>query len=195
MQQKSTSRMRKFMVLATTAAALATANSAAAHEEFAGRDRLRAHSSAFRKEVIRVTDGVYVAVGYSASNVTLIQGDGGSIVVDSANNVADAQDILTAFGDRLIRPVKAIIYTHGHPDHTGGGKVFAGEDQPDVYAHRLLVERGTDKFRGMRDGGDAFGRTLPDALFINAGVQMRVGAYSHDGFLPPNRRFDGDRQT
>ena len=187
--------MRKFMALGTAAVALVTANSVAAHDEFAGRDRLREHSAAFRKEVIRVTDGVYVAVGYSASNVTLIQGQGGSIIVDSANNLEDARDVVTAFGDRLVRPVKAIIYTHGHPDHTGGARVFAGQDQPDVYAHRLLVERGADKFRGTRDGGDAFGRALPDALFINAGVQLRVGAYSHDGFVPPNHRFDGEHQS
>lgn len=183
------------MTLTATVLALATANGAAAHEEFAGRDKLRAHSAEFRKEVISVTDGVYVAVGYSASNVILIQGNGGSIIVDSANNVADAKEVVTAFGDRLVRPVKAIIYTHGHPDHTGGAKVFAGEDHPDVHAHHLFVERGADKFRGARDGGDAFGRTLPDAQFINAGVQMRVGAYSHDGYLPPNRRFDGDHQS
>jgi hypothetical protein len=32
-------------------------------QEYAGRERLRAQSNEFRKEVIPVTDGVYVAVG------------------------------------------------------------------------------------------------------------------------------------
>ncbi len=41
----------------------------AAAQDYAGREKLRAQSNEFRKEVIRVTDGVYVAVGYSASNV------------------------------------------------------------------------------------------------------------------------------
>jgi hypothetical protein len=45
---------------------------AAAAQEYAGREKLRAQSNEFRKEIIRVTDGVYVAVGYSASNVILI---------------------------------------------------------------------------------------------------------------------------
>jgi hypothetical protein len=53
--------------------------SAAAQDDTA-REKLRAQSNEFRKEVIRVTDGVYVAVGYSASNVILIQGDTGSII-------------------------------------------------------------------------------------------------------------------
>ncbi|MGH8080065.1 MAG: hypothetical protein ACREP7_05780, partial [Lysobacter sp.] len=56
----------------------------AAHDpEFSGRERLRAHSEEFRQQVIQVTDGVYVAVGYSASNITLIQGEHGSIIVDT----------------------------------------------------------------------------------------------------------------
>ena len=52
----------------------------AAAQDYAGREKLRAESAEFRKEVIRVTDDVYVAVGYSASNVILIQGDTGSII-------------------------------------------------------------------------------------------------------------------
>jgi len=31
-------------------------------QEFAGREKLRAHSAEFRREVIKVTDGVWVAV-------------------------------------------------------------------------------------------------------------------------------------
>ena len=61
------------------------AGSAAAQDE-AAREKLRAQSNEFRKDVIKVTDGVYVAVGYSASNVILIQGDGGSIIVDTSTD-------------------------------------------------------------------------------------------------------------
>src|SRR5262245_20484956 len=81
---------------------------AAAAQDFAGRDKLRAQSNEFRKEVIRVTDGVYVAVGYSASNVILIQGDGGSIVVDTSTDPVAARAIRTAFGNLVNVPVRAI---------------------------------------------------------------------------------------
>jgi hypothetical protein len=37
----------------------------------------------FRKDIVTVADGVYVAVGYSMANVTLIVGDGGAIIVDT----------------------------------------------------------------------------------------------------------------
>src|SRR5436190_6126232 len=144
-------------------------------QEFAGREKLRAHSNEFRKEVIRVTDGVYVAVGYSACNVILIQGDTGSIIVDTATDPVAARAIRTAFGDLLRAPVRAIIYTHSHPDHTGGARVFAGADHPDILSHQRLVEAVPDIGRAGRDGGDQFGMALPESMYINAGVQMEFG--------------------
>src|SRR5947207_4284439 len=73
----------------------------AAAQDDAGREKLRAQSNEFRKEVIRVTDGVYVAVGYSASNVILLQGDQGSIIVDTSTDPVAARAIRTAFGNLL----------------------------------------------------------------------------------------------
>src|SRR6516165_4106552 len=84
----------------------------AAAQDYGGREKLRAESTEFRKEVIRVADGVYVAVGYSASNVILIQGDNGSMIVDTATDPVAARAIRTAFGTLLRPPVRAIIYTH-----------------------------------------------------------------------------------
>ncbi|WP_345892446.1 MBL fold metallo-hydrolase [Mesorhizobium amorphae] len=167
-------------------------------DDFAGREQLRASSAEFRKEVIQITDGVFAAVGYSASNVTLIQGDNGSIIVDTSANPVDAKAIIGAFGDRLVRPVRAILYTHNHPDHSGGANVFSGNDNPEIYSHQTLVEAGPELGRGQRDGGDAFGTKLPDELFINAGTQIeygRVTPHTREGYLPPTRTFSGESLT
>lgn len=171
------------------------AASPALAQDFSGREKLRANSNNFRKEVIRVAEGVYVAVGYSASNVTLIQGDGGSIVVDTATDPNDARAIRAAFGNLLTTPVRAIIYTHSHPDHTGGARVFAGDDKPAIYSHQQFLQATPDIGRADRDGGDQFGMTLPESMFINAGVQLQFGRATpptREGYLPPTQTFNGD---
>ena len=38
-----------------------------------------------------MVDGVYVAVGYSMANVTLIVGDEGVVIVDTTSKIDDAQ--------------------------------------------------------------------------------------------------------
>jgi len=163
-------------------------------QEYPGREKLRAQSNQFRREVIEVTDGVYVAVGYSASNVILIRGDSGSIIVDTATDMVAARQIVEAFGPRLRMPVQAIVYTHSHGDHTGGAQTFAGSAAPDIYSHELLLRATPDAGRAGRDGGDQFGMTLPASLFINAGVQAEFGRVvppTRDGYLPPTRTFSG----
>src|SRR5262245_54101561 len=169
---------------------------AAAAQEFAAREKLRAESNEFRKDVIQVADGVYVAVGFAASNVILIQGTSGSIIVDTSTDPVAARAIRTAFGDRLRAPVAAIVYTHSHPDHTGGARVFAGTDQPEIVSHQRLVDAVPDMGRAGRDGGDQFGMTLPESMYINAGVQLEVGRVTpptREGYLPPTRTFSGDQ--
>ena len=164
-------------------------------QDYPGREKLRAQSNEFRKDVIQVTDGVFVAVGYSASNVILMQGEGGSIVVDTSTDMVAARQIIEAFGPRFRTPGRAIIYTHSHPDHTGGARAFAGNDRPDVYSHQSLLQTAPDAGRAGRDGGDQFGMTLPASMFINAGIQAEFGRAvppSRDGYLPPTRTFSGD---
>lgn len=190
------------------AAAIAGLSAIVSAQEFAGRDKLRAHSSEFRKDVIKVTDGVYVAVGYSLGNAILVLGDGGSIIIDTTSTPADARDVKAEFAKISTAPVRAIVYTHFHADHVGGASVFAGTDAPEIFSHQLLVERAADIGRAGRDGGNQFGSALPDSLFINAGIGPSVGRRAASGtapgtnppaagsgYLQPTRTFAGDRMT
>jgi alkyl sulfatase BDS1-like metallo-beta-lactamase superfamily hydrolase len=166
----------------------------AAAQEFAGREKLRAHSAEFRRKVIKITNGVWVAVGFSDANSALIEGEDGSIVVDTTSNVEDATAVKAEFAKLSTAPVRAIIYTHSHPDHIGGAGVFAGNDHPEILAHQLFVDRVPDVGRNGRDGGDQFGSTLPDALFINAGTGLEFGRHpAPTAYVAPTRTFSGDR--
>ena len=170
-------------------------------QEFAGREKLRAHSQEFRKDVIKVTDGVYVAVGFSLGNAILIEGTDGLVIVDTLTTVNDARAVKEEFDKISRKPVRAIIYTHHHADHVGGASVFAGSDRPEIYAHALLVPERANNLsnlgRAGRDGGNQFGGPLiPDALHINNGVgpQLTMSG-GGNGYLAPTRTFSGEEMT
>ena len=187
--------MTRTAVAAAIAATMTLVATTAQAQDYPGRDKLRAQSAEFRREVIQVANTVYVAVGYAASNVVLVQGTDGSIIVDTATDPTAAKAIVEAFGPRLRRPVKAIVYTHSHPDHTGGARVFAGDDRPTIYSHEQFLKTTADAGRASREGGDQFGMSLPADQFINVGVQAEFGRVvppTRDGYLPPTQTFSGD---
>lgn len=161
---------------------------------------LKAHTAEFRQEVIKVTDGVYVAVGFGLANSVLLEGDDGVIIVDTMESAEAAKPVKEAFKNITTKPVKAIIYTHYHPDHVFGARVMAGNDQPDVYSHQdtlanldriASITRETTYRRGMRQ----FGTLLPPGSVINAGVGPFLMADENSTYAPirPNKPFSGDR--
>ena len=68
--------------------------------------------------LFEVTDGIYQLRGYDLSNMTLIEGETGWIVVDplTARETAAAA-IRFAFSHLPKKPVVAVIFTHSHLDH------------------------------------------------------------------------------
>ena len=86
--------------------------------------------------VHKVTDGVYVAVGYDLANSIMIEGDDGIIIVDTLSSYESAKKVITEFRKITDKPVKAIIYTHGHLDHVHGTGAFLEEGEDiEIYAH------------------------------------------------------------
>lgn len=71
--------------------------------------------------LFEVTEGVYQVRGYDLSNMTLIEGASGWIVVDPLTAVETARAALALARRHLgERPISAVILTHSHVDHFGG---------------------------------------------------------------------------
>jgi len=161
---------------------------------------LAAHTAEFRQEMIHVTDGVWVAVGYGLANSVLLEGDDGVVIVDTMESAEAAGAVKQAFGRITAKPVKAIIYTHFHTDHTNGTRVMAGDDHPEIISHETTlahldrvvnVTRDITYKRAMRQ----FGTLLPAESFINAGIgpRLRFSADATTALVRPTRTFAGQR--
>ena len=71
--------------------------------------------------LFEVVPGIHQVRGYDISNMTLIDGKSGWIVVDPLTSRETAAAALALARRHLgDRPVSAIIYTHSHVDHFGG---------------------------------------------------------------------------
>jgi alkyl sulfatase BDS1-like metallo-beta-lactamase superfamily hydrolase len=162
-------------------------SSGAAGQEGVDAAILAEAAKEFQREVIEVTAGVHVAVGFGLANSILIEGSDGVIIVDTMESQKTAREVKTAFDQITTKPVKAIVYTHNHYDHIMGAKVFAGKDEPDVYAHETTVSRIEHSLRDLR-GAIAprsirqFGVLLPESLRPSAGIGPRLVL---DGVLSP----------
>ena len=95
---------------------------------------LQAHPEYFTKQVVRLADNVYQAFGFAASNVYMIVGDDGLVIIDTSESTAAAVNTLAEFRKISSLPIKTIIYTHSHRDHVSGASVFAEGQNPEILA-------------------------------------------------------------
>lgn len=134
--------------------------------------RLRAQEAQFKEQVMQVADNVYVAVGFSVSNVSMIVGDEGVVIIDTGMMLNDAARIAAAFREISDKPVQAIIFTHSHGDHTGGAAAFFGESRPQIWAH------------------ENFGSEASPLQAAGVTFQMTRGARQAGFKLPPEQRIN-----
>ncbi|WP_433025812.1 alkyl/aryl-sulfatase [Actinomycetospora sp. CA-053990] len=88
-----------------------------------------------------VSEGIYQVRGFDMSNMTVVEGDDGVIVIDPLISAETAAAALALYRrHRGDRPVSAVIYTHAHLDHFGGvlGVVDADTDVPILAPEHFL---------------------------------------------------------
>ena len=89
-----------------------------------------------KQGLFEVVEGIYQVRGLDLSNMTLVEGDTGVIVIDPLISTETAAAALALYREhRGDRPVVAVIYTHCHVDHFGG--VFGVTTQDEVDAGRF----------------------------------------------------------
>lgn len=93
--------------------------------------------------LFEVTERVYQVRGLDISNMTIIEGDSGLIIIDPVTSVETARACIDLyFENRPARPVVAVIYSHSHPDHYGGVKGVISQEDVDAGKIRVIAPEG-----------------------------------------------------
>ena len=162
--------------------------------------RLTDHSKKMEQRVYKIAANVYSAVGYALANSIMIEGRDGIIIVDVTESVDSAKAILAEFRKITAKPVKAVVYTHNHTDHTMGVKAFTTEEdvkagRVDIFAHETLMDTVISNasviapILGLRSAysfGIALERGPEGSVNEGIGPKLIVGQRS---FIAPTKTF------
>jgi len=159
---------------------------------------LKKHTAEFKKEVIEVTDGVHMAIGFALANAMMVEGEDSNIIIDTTGTVETAREVKEIFQSINPNPISAIIYTHNHGDHVYGASVFAEESDPEIYAHSS-TEKYISRVIGIlrpiisSRSGKMFGNVLPNEHVENNGIGpfLEIGKDGRTpGLLYPTKVFE-----
>ena len=97
------------------------------------------HMGLLRKHgLFAVTDNIWQVRGFDVSNMTVIKGQTGWIIIDPLTSRDTAAAALRLVNEKLgTRPVAAVIYSHSHGDHFGGVRGIINE--ADVKAGKVAI--------------------------------------------------------
>ena len=161
--------------------------------------------------LFEVVPGIYQVRGFDLSNITFVEGDTGTIVIDPLISTETAAAALALYREhRGDRPVTGVIHTHSHVDHFGGVKGVVTQEQVDagvpviapagflehaiaenVYAGTAMARRagymyGAALPRGPRGGGG--GRVGPDHVHRHGFPHRSDRPHQRDRGRTDNRR-------
>ncbi len=170
------------------------------------RSEITEHTKIFTKKIYQIGENVYSAVGWGPANVIMIKGDEGVILVDTGREKESSAQIRMEFEKITSKPIKAVIYTHFHPDHIHGIKAFVNEQdvangKVDIYAHQSLIQNLAGlsvllaPIMSIR-ARYAFGAMLTpeekSGMNIGIGPMMPVGTFT---FIPPTKTISDRLKT
>jgi len=119
---------------------------------------------------VELAPGVYQATGGGGANSSFLVGPEGVLVVDAKLDMASAQQELDVIEGVSQSPIRFLINTHVHPDHTGGNE---------AYGQRGAVIIARDETRdilaaGQRGGPPAPAAALPTMTFDTGVITLHI---------------------
>jgi alkyl sulfatase BDS1-like metallo-beta-lactamase superfamily hydrolase len=164
-----------------------------------------AHPSLWRQSqlnrlagLFEIAPGFYQLRGFDLSNMHIVEGERGIIVIDPLISAETAAAALAFYREhRGERPVTGLIYTHSHIDHFGGAKGVVSEAEiaerripvlaPVGFLHHAVSENVYAGTAMARRAGYMYGAQLergPDAqIGSGLGQTTSVGTLT---LVPPN---------
>jgi glyoxylase-like metal-dependent hydrolase (beta-lactamase superfamily II) len=150
----------------------------------------------FSKVQIKTTplgNGLYMLEG-QGGNITVACGQDGAIQVDG--EFAPLHDKIKAAVDRACggKPVKYLVNTHFHGDHTGGNAGFAN-DGATLVAHRnlaLRLEHGSTNGMSGAKTAPVEKAAIPTKTYTTEGIQLMVQGQSAFVNHPASAHTDTD---
>lgn len=89
-----------------------------------------AHADLAPGRAEEVADGVFAFVqpdgSWMINNAGFVVGPDGVCAVDAASTERRTRDLLRSIAERSAAPVRTLVNTHSHPDHTAGNGLFTG---------------------------------------------------------------------
>ena len=93
--------------------------------------------------LFKVRDGIYQLRGYDISNMTIIEGRTGWIIVDPLTAQETAARAIAFAREHLgTKPIVAVIFTHSHVDHFGGMLGIVSAEQARQQKLRIIAPDG-----------------------------------------------------
>jgi alkyl sulfatase BDS1-like metallo-beta-lactamase superfamily hydrolase len=138
-----------------------------------------------------VTEGIYQVRGLDLSNMTLVEGDQGVIVIDPLISKETAAAALGLYRrHRGERPVTGLIYTHAHVDHFGGAHGVAADGIPIIAPHGFMESAVSENVyagvamsrRALFMYGSALDKSPTGQIGCGLGMTTSTGAI---GLIPP----------
>ncbi|MCC2600875.1 alkyl sulfatase dimerization domain-containing protein [Sphingopyxis yananensis] len=174
---------------------------------FSAPENYTEHAKLFQERVVRVGNTPVWQIEFQGMSLAVVEGRNGLIMIDTGMNTDIARAALAKIRQQISnKPVKAIIYTHHHPDHIHGAGVFV--DRADVEGGKVPIYASANFLKEMADEGVAllpivanraaymfgFSLTGEEASNYHVGCCGGLGkpGKNESAYIPPTQFVDVD---